>query len=54
MRNMRPAFWPARALWIFPLVLGALLLTACEGMGSAQGGASDHGARGRIKMGVPF
>ena len=54
MSNMR---WRAGTLWIFPLALVVLMLVslaACEGMGSAQGGASDGGAHGRIKMGVPF
>jgi hypothetical protein len=49
--------WRARTTRTVPLALVALLLvalSACEGMGSAQGGASDHGRHGRIKMGVPF
>jgi hypothetical protein len=54
MSNMH---WRADTPWIFRLALIGLMLVAlaaCEGMGSAQGGASDGGAHGRIKTGVPF
>jgi hypothetical protein len=39
------------------MILIALMLTAlaaCGGTGSAQGGATDDRAHGRIKIGVPF
>jgi hypothetical protein len=46
-----------RSLSIVAFALVALALTAlsaCDGMGRARAGASDRGAHGRIKMGVPF
>jgi hypothetical protein len=29
-------------------------LAACGTTGSAQGGATDNGAHGRVKIGIPF
>jgi len=31
-----------------------LTLAACDTVGSAQGGGSENGAGGRVRMGVPF
>ena len=31
-----------------------VMLAACDSSREVQGGASDHGAGGRIKLGLPF
>ena len=31
----------------------ALTVSACDGAGSVRGGATDNGARGHVKMGIP-
>jgi len=48
----RPRVQPCAAAVL--LTLACLLLAACGTNASADGGATDNGARGHIKLGVPF
>jgi hypothetical protein len=44
-------------MWFRKLMLLAMIptaLAACGTTGSAEGGATDDGAQGRIRIGVPF
>ena len=43
-----------RALLVLLLAMMLTAVSACEGAGTAQGGASENGARGRVKVGIPF
>ena len=35
-------------------LLMLVAIAACAGHDSVQGGASDHGGGGRVKLGIPF
>ena len=43
---------PFMRLAVLAVILG--MLAACGTSGSAQGGASENGGGGRIRIGVPF
>jgi hypothetical protein len=36
------------------LLIANILLTGCNGSGAAQGGGSENGAYGHVKVGMPF
>lgn len=58
---MKPSCLPGRGSdppmprFAFLIVtLGPLLGAGCDGKGSAQGGGSENGGRGRVGMNLPF
>jgi len=36
------------------LMIGLLAGAGCDGKGSAQGGGSENGNHGHVKLGIPF
>jgi hypothetical protein len=43
-----------RLLFLVLLAIGVSLAAGCDGNGSAQGGGTDKGSHGRLKIGLPF
>lgn len=43
-----------RLLVCLAAIAGALLCAACDSTKSAQGGGSERGGYGKVKIGVPF
>jgi hypothetical protein len=51
-QRAREAATRFRKLTLLAMILAAL--AACGTRGSAEGGATDDGAHGRVKIGIPF